>query len=69
MRISSKFYAELNKAAMFLYNYRMQLRDLKKNVMSIITPATENRLSNKEIEGIIQLRVDDFLNKHIFLKP
>lgn len=64
-----KIYAELNKAAMFLYNYRMQLRDLKKNVMSIITPATENRLSNKEIEGIIQLRVDDFLNKHIFLKP
>lgn len=57
-------YAELNKAAMFLYEHRKQLRDMKKNVMSVITPSKEKSFSTEEIEFIIENRADDYLRIH-----
>lgn len=61
-----KYYAKLNKAALFLYESRQQFRYMKKEVMSILTPSREYAMTNDNIETLIESRMDDYLIKHKF---
>ena len=65
---SNKFtyYTELNRAAKYLYDNRIKFRQMKKEVMSILTPAKEKVMTDDEIKRLIKSRMEDYLMKHKF---
>lgn len=60
------YYAELNKVAKFLYENRKQFRNMKKEVISILTPSKERSMTSTEIQKLIEIRMDDYLKEHAF---
>lgn len=65
---SNKFtyYTELNRAALYLYDNRKLFRQMKKEVMSVLTPAKERTMTYDEIKNMIEVRMDHYLKKHKF---